>query len=329
MTHNDEHIKELILKNRPKLSQGSLNTYMASYRKIKKQSGATIDNPNDIIDNYEAILEWMKETMTPNIRKSKIACLVIIIDDKTNDNEVKKDKALKEFRKQMAIDGQTVDNKEVSQELTDRQKKNFISQDEVLRIYNELKSQATPLFKLNRLNKHQFNLLQSYVLLSLYTHIPPRRSTDYTAFKIRNFDTTPQSVDNYMFNFNRSKKKPSSFVFNTYKNANRMGRQIIEIPKSLEKIINEWSKFNKSDYLLVNNLGNPVAPSKITLWLNQIFGKSISSSMLRHIFLSDKFGGVNLKELQETADQMGQSDINTTLKYVQKDADKVIAENEK
>jgi hypothetical protein len=229
----------------------------------------------------------------------------------------------------MTTDAKVVDDKEINQELTEKQKKNLISQEDVMKIYNQLKAEATPLLKLQHLSKNQFNLLQSYVLLSLYVLIAPRRSLDYTMFKIRNFDTSPQSSDNYMFNFNRSKKKPSSFVFNSYKNANRMGRQIIEIPKSLEKIINEWSKYNKSDYLLVNNNGNPISPSKIAYWLNQIFGKSISSSMLRHIFLSDKFGGVDLKELESTAEAMGQSNIKRTLKYVQKDSDKVIAENEK
>jgi hypothetical protein len=328
MSNNDDYIKELIIKNRPKLSQGSINTYMASYRKIKKSSNINVETANDIVDNYQDLLSWMKDTMTPNVRKSKLACLTIIIDDKTNENEEKKNKALQEFRKQMSIDGEIVDKQDSNQELTERQRKNYISQEEVLKIYNELKSQATPLFKIDRLNKNQFNLLQSYVLLSLYTHIAPRRSTDYTAFKIRNFNTSPQSTDNYMFNFNRSKKKPSSFVFNTYKNANRMGRQIIEIPKSLEKIINEWSRFNKSDYLLVNNSGNPITPSKITLWLNQIFGKSISSSMLRHIFLSEKFGDVNLNDLQNTAREMGQSDITQTLKYVQKN-DIEVNENKK
>jgi hypothetical protein len=92
-----------------------------------------------------------------------------------------------------------------------------------------------PLLKINTLNKAQFNLLQSFILLSLYVLIPPRRSTDYTAFKIRNFDTSPQSTDNYMINLNRSKKKNSSFIFNTYKNSHKMGRQIIPISKNFRK----------------------------------------------------------------------------------------------
>lgn len=327
MTHDDDTIEHILLKNKPNLSRGSLKTYMASYRKVKNDSGIKMDTPEQIHENYKELLEWMMKHFTPNVRKSKIAVLVNLINDKTENEH--RDEALTAFRTQMALDSAESDKRSDKQELTDTQKKNLISQNEVIRIFGELKAQATPLFKLNSLNKNQFNLLQSYVLLALYVMIPPRRSTDYTMFKIRNFDDAPQSTDNYMFNFNRSKKKPTSFVFNTYKNSNRMGRQIMEIPKTLEKIIVDWGKFNKSDFLLVNTLGKQVAPSKITLWLNTIFGKSISSSMLRHIFLSNKFGGVDLEEIQNTAKAMGQSSIKTNLRYVQKNADQVIDENEK
>lgn len=326
-SNNDDDIENILMKNKPNLSRGSIKTYMASYRKIKKESGIKMDTPKEIYENYKELLEWMMKNFNSNIRKTKIAVLVNLINDKSENEH--RDEALVAFRTQMASDSTEDDLRISKQELTDTQKKNLISQNEVIKIFNELKSQAAPLFKLSSLNKNQFNLLQSYVLLSLYCLIPPRRSTDYTFFKIRNFDDSPQSLDNFMFNFNRSKKKPSSFVFNSYKNSNKMGRQIIEIPKTLEKIILEWSRFNKSDFLLVNGLGKQIAPSKITLWLNTIFGKSISSSMLRHIFLSEKFGGVNLEDLKKTANMMGQSDINTTLSYVQKDANKIIDENSK
>jgi hypothetical protein len=51
--------------------------------------------------------------------------------------------------------------------------------------------------------------------------------------------------------------------------------------------------------------------------------------MLRHIFLSDKFKDVNLKELEETAHDMGQKDIRRTLKYVDKDYDEIVKKNDK
>jgi hypothetical protein len=44
----------------------------------------------------------------------------------------------------------------------------------------------------------------------------------------------------------------------------------------------------------------------MTKIFNKIFNKKISSSALRHIFLSDKYGDV-VKEMKEDADKMGHS----------------------
>jgi hypothetical protein len=164
----------------------------------------------------------------------------------------------------------------------------------------------------------------------MYVMIPPRRSQDYASFKIRNFDETADSVDNYMVNYNKNKKKGNAtFVFNTYKNSKRLGRQTInDIPKPLEKLIDTWKLFNKSDYLLVNGQGKPITQSRIAVMLNDIFGgRNISSSLLRHIYLSDKFKDVNLEDLEKTAHDMGQKDIRRTLKYVDKNYDEIVKKN--
>lgn len=326
MDNTLENIRQAIKANKPNLSASTIQTYLSSFRKVRRESKIELKSVKDIIDKHKEILEHLQED-TPGARKSKLACLVTILNDPEKKDEEDRAEALKAYRAQMLVDSKIVNEKYDKQELTERQQKNLIDQKEVLKIYERLKAQAQPLFKFDILNKQQFNILQSYVLLSLYVLIPPRRSTDYTFFKIRNYSTEPGTEDNYMFNFNRNKKKNSSFVFNTYKNANRLGRQIIDIPKNLEKIITEWSKFNKSDYLLVNSLGKQVSPSKITLWLNNIFDKSISSSMLRHIFLSDKFGKINLSDLKKTANDMGQGDINTTLAYVEKNSENIVKQN--
>jgi hypothetical protein len=215
-------------------------------------------------------------------------------------------------------DAKTVDEEETKQELTEKQKENFLPQDEIINIYEVLKEQATPLFKLNQLNKKQFETMQLYVLLSLYILIPPRRTMDYTHFKIRSINP---EVDNF-FLAPKKKKELGSFVFNQYKNSNKLGAQIIErIPKELEKIIEKWKQFNKSDYLLVNSVGKQVAGSRIAVMLNDLFGKKISTSMLRHIYLTNKFGNINLKDLKDTAENMGSSGIERMLKYVDKNDD--------
>jgi hypothetical protein len=316
---DNKHFLEIIKKNRPNLSLGSLRTYMSSIRRIQKDCDCPVETIDDIIKHKEEIVKTLGEKMTAMIRKTKISGLIVILDDKDIEHDNERKEALEFYRKVMSSDADIVSKRMDEQELTESQKENLISQDDVMKVFNQIRSQALPLLKLEKLNKAQFELLQSYVLLSLYTMIPPRRSTDYTSFKIRNFSDGNDSVDNYMTNFNKNKRKGlSSFVFNTYKNSTRLGRQIIEIPKTLERIIETWKQFNKSDWLLVNSHGNPVTQTKIVYWLNDIFGKNISSSLLRHIFLTSKYSNVNLKELKNDTAMMGNAEIQTSLQYVQK-----------
>lgn len=316
-------LESIIRNNRPHLAQSSIKTYMCSLRRIIKDIGIDLKSPEDFVKNIDLIIEKAK-VYTPMVRKSRLASIVILLDNKNELNDKgeyddkEKDDAIKRLRFIMMKDTKAVDEIESNQELSDKQKHNFIPQSEILNIYDVLKEQTLPLFKVNILNKKQFEMMQMYVLLSLYILIPPRRSMDYTHFKIRNINP---DVDNY-FLPSKKKKDLGSFVFNQYKNAKKMGPQIIErIPKDLEKIIDKWKQYNKSDFLLINSVGNQVAGSKIALWLNELFGKQISTSMLRHIYLSNKFGDVNLKELKDTADDMGNNGIERILKYVQKDDD--------
>lgn len=319
---DNQHFKDIIMKNRPLLGNNTLKTYMASIRKVQSIVNVPADTIEALIKNREEIVEQLGEVQSPMVRKSKISVIITILDDKHNDHSEELDNALKYYRKVMTQDAAKVNDKELTQELSEKQKENLISQEEVMKVYNQVKAEALPLTKKQVLTRKQFETLQNYVLLSMYVLIPPRRSMDYALFKIRNFDERAESTDNYMINFNRNKKKGlSTFVFNTYKNSKRLGRQLVEnIPKQLEKIIDMWKTYNKSDYLLINNQGNPVSQSRIASWLYDIFGgRNISTSMLRHIYLTDKYKDVNLQDLTDTAHAMGQTDIRRTLKYVNKD----------
>jgi hypothetical protein len=73
----------------------------------------------------------------------------------------------------------------------------------------------------------------------------------------------------------------------------------------LLKIYWKWSPNTK--YLLVNVEGKPLDRSnQITRRLNSLFGKKISSSMLRNIFLTEKFA-TPMAELKEATKAMGTS----------------------
>ena len=162
----------------------------------------------------------------------------------------------------------------------------------------------------DKLTNKEFNTLQDFIILSLTTGywIPPRRSLDWIAFKIRNIN---KQEDNYV--------EKGHFVFQKYKTSKFYNEQSVEIPKGLKLILTKWIKINPSEYLLVDKPkkdGKPLSNVRITQKLNKIFDKKISTSMLRHIFLSDKLKDIpKLEELQKLATSMGHT-IDEQLQYI-------------
>jgi len=55
--------------------------------------------------------------------------------------------------------------------------------------------------------------------------------------------------------------------------------------------------------------------TQLTNLLYGFFDKPVSTSLLRHIYLSHKYGNINLKEMKEDAEKMGHS-VAEQMKYV-------------
>jgi hypothetical protein len=301
---------EVFKSNRPDLSQGSLRTYVSILKNLALQMNIKLETPKDVINNYKSIVNHLKD-VPPKNRKTRLSALVVFID-KENDNAASN--ASNAFRHQMTDDGKESDKIDLKQELTSRQKEGMMSWEEVMKKYNDLEKEVSPLLKKEKLDKHQFNKVQMYVILSCMLLIPPRRSLDWVAFKLRNYDKTN---DNY---FMLEKRKPF-FIFNVYKTAKKKGQQKEEIPTKLWKILQCWNKLNPHDYLIMNSKqSSEINATQLTNMLYQFFDKPLSTSLLRHIYLSNKYKDMPaLKEMMETADNMGQQDIMTALKYVKKD----------
>jgi hypothetical protein len=118
-------------------------------------------------------------------------------------------------------------------------------------------------------------------------------------------------------------------VFNKYKTAKKYGTQILDIPSSAEAplmdTITHYLKFQplwkatkgkEAVPFLVTSDGKPLeAVNAITRILNKVFGRKVGSSMIRHIFLSDKY---DISEMQEDATAMGHS-VEEQRKYLRKE----------
>lgn len=297
---------KVLLANRPNLSAGSLRTYTSILKNLAKQTGLTLDTPDDVIEHHKKIIEHLAD-VAGNVRKTRLSALIVFIE-KTKGSE----KIVESFRKQMMDDCKDYDTQINKQEMTERQKEGYIPFAEVMGKYHALEKEVIPIMKKDTLDKKEFARVQLYVLLSCLLLIEPRRSMDYTEFKIRNADATKD-------NFLKIEKRKPYFVFNTYKTSKKYKQQVIEIPAKLHKIMKRWMELNPHDWLLMNTrMENKITQTQLTSILYSFFEKPISTSMLRHIFLTDKYKNVPaLADMKETADHMGH-DLTMALKYVKK-----------
>jgi hypothetical protein len=209
------------------------------------------------------------------------------------------------YEQMMKINKDSKDNTEKS----DKQKDNWMSQEEVRAVWEKLKEDAEPLLKKKQLSEAETNLLQSYVALSLYVLQPPRRSLDYTQMVV-----VPKYDDNMDKKFNYLSLKDKMFYFNNYKTEGAYKTQAVPIPEDLFSIL---KKYRKTGPLLVKN-DKPMSVSQMTHLLNKVFGKKISVSMLRNIFLSSKYGDES-KSLSEDAKAMGTSVDVAMNTYIKRD----------
>ena len=113
--------------------------------------------------------------------------------------------------------------------------------------------------------------------------------------------------------------KASSSYYNAYKTAGKYGLQTLDVKEQapeLNTIIKKWIKLNPTDFLLFSTNNNPLSSPQINRILNKVFDGKVSTDMLRHIFLTTKYGDIpKIKEMENTAAAMGNS-IPTMLEYI-------------
>lgn len=276
-----KEIKTILKENRPNLSDKSIATYSSILRNIMK--GMATENIEKLSESSR-VLDYLDD-FEPSKRKTKLSALVVLTD-------------LDEYRDQMLEDIRSYNKDLKSRTKSVKEEENWVTQDELDKIYKDLKSQANALFKKSNLSKSELQTIQNYVILSLYTLIPPRRSLDYTEMKINNID---KRQSNYI-----SGKK---LIFNTYKTSRVKGQDSVPIPTQLKTILNKWLKINPTDYLLFDNNGNKLTPVKLNQRFQKLFGKQFSTSMMRKLHLSSNYGKTiqKMEELNETMKSMGSS----------------------
>ena len=278
------------------IKPNSLKAYMISLRKMheKLESDAEFDSIDNwmIGNNVKKIINLLSE-MKITTRKNYLAAVIVAL---TTDKDKYAD-ALVEYRTYLAIIVEEYNKQMKSQTKTNKQAENWATMEELKEIVSGYKKEIRKLDLANKemWSNREFNLYQQYLVGLLYTELPPVR-LDYSNMLLisePDYKKLKEKDKNYLVLVSRNKKY---FSLGSYKTEDKYGVHIIDIPSIVNSVINKFLQHNTSGYFLVNTQRNVLTDNGLTKLLNKIFaatGKKISSTMIRHIYLSEKYDARN------------------------------------
>jgi hypothetical protein len=299
------------------LTEGTKKMYAITLRKLNGNNDIKINKKG--IPNYaflkdtETILQRISH-LKPNTQKSYIITINSVLRDLKGYEKVKK----YYFDLMKDMNNAQKENNNIKSEV---QKENWIEQEDVDRIYNSLSEKTIPLLRKKKVNEMQWKEILSFVVLSLYVLQAPRRIQDYSLMIYIN---DLNSIDpNTLKNFNYYNQKDNKFIFYCYKTAGAYNLQEVDVNSKLKEILKMYMKLSPlknetNPFLLCKYDGSSFNRNDIRNILNKIFDKKISCSMLRNIYLSNRYS-TTLNELRNTASSMGTSPSVIQDKYVKLD----------
>lgn len=295
------------------LAESSIALYM---RSLEKLNGGKPFPSLAFLTKMPAIMEQIQR-YKPNTQRSILIAIVSVM------NAVKGlpktvSKWTNKYYEVLKAVKRGVDMAEATGEKTDAQKENWLSWDQV---QQKMSESAESAMASSGTSISESNKLLDAVVLGLYVYLPPRRNKDYIDMVVaRRVEDAPSDVNVLALD-------KGQFIFRNYKTATTYGTQQMDIPQELMTLIGKYlqsrgvmkdtdsaqRKGSKKKAVvapvvpfLVQSSGKPFNVNGITRILNRIFGGKVGSSLLRHIYLTGKYGKI-LEEQKKDAEAMANS----------------------
>ena len=307
-------LTEIIKKERPNLKDISIKQYIKSLNKLKdlfeSDNYEFLKEPNEVMEK----LSNLHFTTIRNTLNAVIVYLMAVDGDKD---------IIKTYtEKRDELNKQYVEEQEKGI-ISDKQSKNFATKEELNKMIEEMETQLKPIRKKEELSKKEKALLQVYTIFNIYMKMPMRNDiAGMIALKQGAFNKLPKEErdsNNYLV----INKNNLYFILNNYKTKGTYNELKIDVEdKGLKKILFYFLKRNGEGVLFKSQVGTPLTSNALTQLLTKIskryMGKSVSTTMLRKIYLSDKYSDVK-DEMKKDSKMMGHSVDEALTVYVKKE----------
>ena len=303
------------------VKQATLEAYAKTLERLKKRCDG--DSMYKFLNKPKNVLECISDN--PNTIKTVLVPVIMFLKLKDADESIID--AYKEIQDEAVA---KINEHYKSGEKSEKQKENWLSLEELQDIllkeeddYETIKEKVR-----GQLRPNTYLDTQQFILLKIHLDYPIRN--DLAEMEIiptssyKKYSKAKQQSGNFLV-INKSSAK---IVLNQYKTDKHYGMKEIDLNEELTDTLNEWIAWRKkhgygSNYLFINKYKNPMNSNAITKAFMRLFkqyDKQISTSMIRHIVLTEKFGQVN-KEKEDMADMMMNSTKTIDEKYIKKNDD--------
>jgi len=322
MSIESKNPSEEIQNSRPNLKTNTVKQYVINLKKLQK----LFDTDNyDFLKDSDEVMNKISNLHYLSQRNILNAIIVLLLA--LNHNE-KYDDLLEKYGKLRDDMNDKYSDEQKSGIISDKQSKNFATTEEVFKMINKMAEDLKPIKKKTKDNitKKEMQLLQAYTLFNIYARMPFRNDVAgmmaINQASYKKLSDEEKKENNYLV---VPSKGNIYFVLNKYKTSKKYDELDLPIEDpNLRKILRYYLKMNGMGVLFKTSTGKPLTRtelSKVLLKFSKAYmGKSISTTLLRKIYLSSKYGNMK-KELEKDNKVMGHSKQVALDTYVKKSQD--------
>ncbi len=285
-----------------KIKQSTLNVYGHKLKKLKSlfESPDSFDFLNQPQDVFDKIKHLNYQT-----QKNYINAIIVYLQAINGDQQI-----IETYSKKRDIYGNKYNKAQESGVISDSQKDNFVTSEEVAKMISLMKKDIDSLSKeSSEMSADANELEQAYMMVNLYHRFPIRNDVaGMKSIRASDYKKITDNSINYLV-IGRSKME---IVLNDYKTNKTYGQNVIEVEDlQLKKLLRKYVKEKGYGIMFKGRDGKPWTRNRISQILikysQKYLNKNVGSILLAKAYLSSKYDSNNYKDMVKDAKVRGHS----------------------
>lgn len=310
---NAEKLTEIIKEARPNIKDNSIRMYVMNLEKLKN----IFETDNfDFLKDEKKVLDKLSNLSDNTIRNYLNAILIYLLAIDKDDKFKAEIKVYTDLRDDL---NKKYEDSQASGQISAKQKENFVDITEIYKMIETMGKEIKDkkIKKKEDLTAKDKQLLMVYIIFNIYVRLPMRNDVagmeSISKRQYNKLTDEEKKEKNYLV----VEKTKMKMILNKYKTSKKYEENIIDIPKDLEKLLRLYIRINGMGTLFKSSTGTAISRNALSQLLlktsKKYMNKSISTTMLRKIYLSSKYADVK-EEMEKDAKVMGHS-VETGQKY--------------